>query len=250
MYKITDDSKFRKLELTGNNRTKSGDQIKEWISPEVETMKSKMETWDWTKPFTFEITDNGIVNKYDNLLKNDGLPEYLPDLGRFELFESSNLTDFIEGSFLEQYGLIVSKKAKEILEQFNIGRYKFYPLSINHKGINHNDYFFFKSLTISDEFIDIQNSMIYSQKGFFNSDSRRNITFETYKKIKEFRLNNSGNDIHLVADFIKLGQDFPKYDYFSINEFGIYEKFISPRLANELRQLTGIKMNVTEQINY
>lgn len=235
-------SEYITFELAGNKKTKSGDQIEEWISPQAELMQAKMALWDWTKPFEFKLPDKALVTEFDELLKDNGLPDKLPELGKLVLYTSSKLTDFIKGSFLEQYGLIVSERAKTVLEQYNIGKHKFYPITLNHKNVDKADYYFFKSLTNANEYIDIKNSSFYSQKGYFNTETKKPIAFKNLDEINEFRQNNAGNNIHIFADKIRLTKSFPKYDYFMISEFGIYNKFLSQNLADRLKALTGINL--------
>jgi hypothetical protein len=232
-------SEYQIFELTGNKKTKSGDQIEEWITPQVADLQMKMQQWHWSKPFEFEMPDKPIATQFDDVLKENGLPDKLPELVKVFLYSSSKLTDFIKGSFLQQYGLIVSANAKVVLEQFNIGKHKFYPIIVNQKSDDHDDYYFFKSLTNANQYVDVKKSSFYLQEGYFNTDTKRPVTFASYKEIETFRLNNSVNDIYIFADKICLNENFPDYDYFTINEFGIHNKFISPMLADGLKALTG-----------
>ena len=240
-------SEYQIFELTGNKKTKSGDQIEEWVTPPVADMQKKMERWDWNKPFEFEMPDKPIATQFDDVLKENGLPDKLPQLIKLLLYSSSKVTDFIKGSFLQQYGLIVSTEAKHVLEQFNIGKHKFYPVILNQKSADYNDYYFFKSLTNANKYIDIKNSSFYLQESYFNTDTKRPVTFASYEEIETFRHKNSGNDIYIFADKICLNENFPDYDYFTISEFGIHDKFISPILTDELKALTGFYLKGTEK---
>lgn len=235
-------SEYQVFELTGNKKTKSGDQVEKWITPQIADMQKKMQQWDWSKPFELEMPDKPIATQFDDVLKKNGLPDKLPELVKVFLYSSSKLTDFIKGSFLEQYGLIVSTKAKVVLEQFNIGKHKFYPIILNQKNIDYDDYYFFKSLTNANEYIDIKKSSFYLQDGYFNKDTKRPVTFASYEEIETFRLKNTGNNIYIFAEKIFLNENFPDYDYFTINEFGINDIFISPNLADGLKMLTGINL--------
>lgn len=241
-------SEYQTFELTGNKKSKSGDQIEEWITPQVADMQDKMAQWDWSKPFEFEVPHKPIITQFDEVLQDNGLPDKLPQLIKLVLYTSSKLTDFIKGSFLTQYGLIVSERSKMILEQFNIGKHNFYQIILNQKIVDYNDYYFFKSLTNANEYIDIENSSFYLQDGYFNTETKQPVTFKTFDDIQSFRHNNSGNDIYIFADKIRLTENFPGYDYFTISEFGIHDKFISPELADELKALTGFHLKETEKL--
>ena len=139
------------LHLTGNLRTKSGAQIAEWLPPQVEDLHAQMKNWDWSKPFEFEMPEKSIISTFTDILEDDGLPDALPEVGKLILYDSSKLTDFIKGSFLDQYGFIVSDRAKSILVHFNLGIHKFYPLTLMQKGELYRNYWFFKSLSNSLE---------------------------------------------------------------------------------------------------
>ena len=235
-------SQYQLFKLTGNKKTKSGDQIEEWITPQIADMQKKMQQWDWSKPFEFEMPDKPIATQFDDVLKENGLPDKLPELVKVFLYSSSKLTDFIKGSFLEQYGLIVSAKAKVVLEQFNIGKHKFYHIILNQKSVDYDNYYFFKSLTNANEYIDVKKSSFYLQEGYFNTETKRPVAFASYDEIETFRLKNAGNVIYIFADKICLNENFPDYDYFTINEFGIHDIFISPKLADGLKMLTGLNL--------
>jgi hypothetical protein len=230
------------LEVVGNKKTKSGDQISEWIHPKVEEMKQKMNDWDWSQPFEFEMPEKSFVSEFHAILKDNGLPEELPEVGKFLLFDSSKLTDFIKGSFLEQYGLIVSERAKTLLTQFNLGNHNYFPISILHKGIDHNNYYFLKCLTNSNEYVDYNRSDFYTQESFFDKKSKMQIEFETKEEFTNFIQNTPSHKLYLFADNITLNNSFPDFDLFKINDYGFNEMFVSKQLANSLDKLTGITL--------
>jgi hypothetical protein len=211
-------------------------------------MQKKMQQWDWSKPFEFEMPDKPIATQFNDVLKENGLPDKLPELVKVFLYSSSKLTDFIKGSFLEQYGLIVSAKAKIVLEKFNIGKHKFYPIIVNQRGVDYEDYYFFKSLTNANEYIDAKKSSFNFQEGYFNTDTNRPVNFASYEEIETFRRENSSNDLYIFADRICLNENFPDHDYFTINEFGIHDMFISPMLADGLKALTGFHIKEIDSL--
>ena len=96
---MEDTTEYFILDIVGNKKTKSGDQISEWLHPKVEEMKNKMNDWDWSKPFEFEMPEKSLVSEFDEILKDNLLPDELPEVGKFQLYDSSKLTDLIKGSF-------------------------------------------------------------------------------------------------------------------------------------------------------
>lgn len=237
---------FFEINLTGN--TKTGSQIKEWQSPKSIEVKKRMDNWDWSKPYVADLTAEPEIKIFDRLLSSNEIPETLPDFGYFELYKSSKLTDFISGSFLEQYGLIINDKTKDILNQFNIGLSKFYPLTLEFKGQYFTNYYFVKAIGQADNYIDYEKSVFYEQTGLFGFDTRTEIELNSKNEISEYRKNNAGKDKHIFAKKIFLNSNFPKLDYFTLTEFGIYKKFISVKLAKALDKATGIEIKQTNRL--
>lgn len=246
---MEDTKEYFILNIVGNKKTKSGDQISEWLHPKVEEMKNKMNNWDWSKPFEFELPEKSLLSEFDEILKDNRLPDELPEVGKFQLYDSSKLTDFIKGSFLEQYGLIVSEKAKTVLAQFNLGHHKFFPITICYKDIDYNDYFFLKCLTTSNDYIDFGKTDFHTQKSFLDKESKRQIEFKTKDEFIKFINETSKHKLYLLADKVKLGDDFPKFDLFEVNDFGINEIFVTARLSKELNKLTGVTLTKSERIS-
>lgn len=246
---MEDTIEYFTLEIIGNKKTKSGDQISEWLHPKIEEVKNKMNDWDWSKPFEFEMPEKSLVSQFDEILKDNRLPDELPEVGRFQLYDSSKLTDFIKGSFLEQYGLIVSGKAKTVLTQFNLGRHKFYPITICYKDIDYNDYFFLKCLTSSNDYIDFEKTEFQTQKSFLDKESNRQIEFKTKDEFIKFINETSKHKLCLFADKVKLSDDFPRFDLIEINDFGVNEIFVTESLSKELNKLTGVTLTKSERIS-
>lgn len=246
---MKDTKEYFILDVVGNKKTKSGDQISEWLHPKVEEMKNKLNDWDWSKPFEFEMPEKSLVSEFDEILKDNCLPDELPEVGKFQLYDSSKLTDFIKGSFLEQYGLIVSEKAKAVLTQFNLGHHKFFPITICHKDIGYNEYFFLKCLTRSNDYLDFVKTEFFTQKGFFDKESKRKIEFKTKDEYIVFINESSKHKLYLFADKVKLREDFPRFDLFEVNDFGINEIFVTESLSKELNKLTGVALTKSERIS-
>lgn len=239
-------SDFLELDLKGNPKT--GSQIKNWISAGVIKMKKEMENWDRPKLFIPALSEEPEIKQFDKLLSAEANPQTLPDLGYFELFKSSKLTDFITGSCLQQYGLIISKKAKEIFEQFNLGQAKFYPLTLEHKGNFYGEYFLLKTLSSGVEFIDFEKSTFYHQRGLLEFETRRDIAINSFQDVINHRQKFSVNDADLYIKKIVLADSFPNFDYFTFYRYGVHKRFVSPKLATALKQTTGHEIKQTNRI--
>jgi hypothetical protein len=85
--------------------------------------------YDFNKP-------NSIWN-----LHTGEFPDFEPDLDYFVLSSSAKLTDVISTGLITATGFIVSDKVKNIFNQFNLPAHKYYPTSILHKKVLHNNYF-------------------------------------------------------------------------------------------------------------
>jgi hypothetical protein len=150
--KQEDSKNFFKLELIGNKRT--GYQIKDWISPASKKVEKLLQNWDGRTELKFDIPEFGSINDFHDLLNDNNVPDNLPEIGQMELFKSSKLTDFINGSFLEQYGLLINEKTKNLLIKFNLGKYKSYTFQVIYKDSANLDYYFLRNAASIDKFID------------------------------------------------------------------------------------------------
>lgn len=242
----SDSKDIFRLELTGNKRT--GDQIENWKSPSVLKMEQRFKNWDGKSQLNFEIPEGGEIRRFDELLDGENVPEELPEIGQMILYKSSKITDFIKGSFLEQYGFIVSDKAKDILDKFNLGEHKHYPLEIVHKNQIYSNYWFLRNSASLKEYIDYEKSNFYSQKGLLDFSSREQITINSKEELETYRSNSQGQDIYVKASEIYLNDDFPKYDLFVSKEYGIQGTFISTKLKTEITKLSGVEIKTTKRI--
>ena len=237
---------FFEINLTGNPRT--GSQIEDWLSPKSIEIKNRMAIWNWLNPFVADLTAEPEIKKFDRILSSDEIPETLPDIGYFELYKSSKLTDFISGSFLQQYGLIVNDKTKDILRQFNLGVSKFYPLTLAHKGQHHTNYNFLKTIAKTDSYIDYEKSVFYEQDGLLQFDTRREIKLNSIDEIATYQKTLVGTEKMILAKQIFLNSNFPALDYFTFSNYGIHKKIVSSKLANELTKVTGIEITQTNRL--
>jgi hypothetical protein len=243
---LSDSEDIFQLELTGNKKT--GDQIENWKSPSVTKMEERLKNWDGKSQLNFEIQEGGEVKKYDDLLEGENVPEELPAIGQMVLYKSSKITDFISGSFLNQYGLIVSDRAKNVFDNLNIGNHKYYPLEVVHKNEVFKDYWFLRITVKVGDYVDFRKTSFYTQKGLLNYSTREPIALNSIQEFESYHHKVQGQDIYINAAELYLNTDFPQYDIFLSKRFGIHGIFISNRLKQALSLLSGVEIKTTKRI--
>jgi hypothetical protein len=250
-------NEFYEIEIIGNKRT--GDQIDDWESPGSREIEKAFNNWDGKSELKFNFPEKGVIDIFIQLLKNDNLPSKIPDIGSFVLYKSSKVTDFINGGFVSQYGLVISEKVKDILIKFNLGKHQFYPLKIKHKELVYKNYFLFKTLSSVDNFINIKETLFYKQRAMsFDAEDRTDIIFNDQSEIDDFIKENKKLDynrqIGVYSKQIKLNANFPKHDIFYLKKYQNSADsslpLISERLKNELEKngITGVLFEKTKRI--
>lgn len=168
------------------------------------------------------------------------LPENF-NLGIPEFHKSSKPLDFIDHFSLSNTntgGWFISKKAKHVFENFNLGRHKFYPLTITKNG-EQFDYFLLAIKTLDDTSIDFPKSSFYLDNGDLDSQL---IPIEI-GSLEEY--NKLSTQLNIFARNIILNSQFDKSKdliNFSMTPFGPY---LSKRLITAIieHKLTGIAID-------
>ena len=249
-------NEFYEIQITGNKRT--GNQIEDWESVGSLEIEKAFKNWDGKSELKFNFPEKGEVEIFTNLLRGDNLPAKIPDIGSFVLFKSSKVTDFINGGFVSQYGIVISEKVKDILIKYNLGNHQFYPLKIKHKDLVYKNYFLFKSLSTAENFINIKESIFYKQRVMsFDTEDRVEVRFNNQKEIDEFIKENKKLDhncqIGVYSKQLKLNSNFQQ-DVFYLNKYqnsaGSSLPLISESLKKELENfgITGVKFEITKRI--
>ncbi len=80
-------------------------------------------------------------NKANSVYKldSDSFPDFIPDIS-YKLAKGAKLCDVMEKSNISACGLLINEKVKEVLEQFNLVPHKYFPATIEDKGIIHQYY--------------------------------------------------------------------------------------------------------------
>jgi hypothetical protein len=232
-------SSLFEMKVIGNPKT--GDQIEEWESPGTKRIGELFKNWDGESPLNIETEEGGEIKRFDDILYKNEIPEILPDIGQMVLYKSSKVTDFISGSFLEHYGLIVSAKAKKLLEEIEMGDFGFFPLEIKHKKKIYKDYYFFKCKFSAKEFIDFTKSSFYTQEGIIGIGTKKKIELNSKDEVDELYKSLPENTYLFVSE-IFLKDTFPKVDLFRFCQFGINKIIVSKALAEQLVNLSGVEI--------
>lgn len=238
-------NQFYEIHIEGNKRT--GDQIEDWNAPHI----SKMVNADGSSVKKGETPNGGkgYIESFYSVLKENNLSGKLPEIGSFTLYKSAKVTDFISGSFLSQYGIILSGKAKRVMEQFNLGDHRFYPLGIEHKDQLYPDYFLLRTISVLDSFIDIESSKFCIRE--FNPEKKIDaltpIHFNNRLEVDSFVKENYQTEDwmfrNIVAKELNLTPDFPELDLFVLRDYRFHDQsqyVISERLMSNLDEMTGI----------
>lgn len=175
---------------------------------------------------------------------HDSFPDFEPNLDGFILHGKAKLTDFISNGIISSTGVLLSEKAKNILETSHLQGCKFYNAKILYKE-SIIDYFWMHFIS------NVRISVNYKKSGFFIiqnfSTKIENIDVESEEdlinKEKHLQENNPGKTLAIWADEINLDSSFDKQlDLFKVGKFDSYY-YVSNRLRNffDEQNITGIE---------
>lgn len=170
------------------------------------------------------------------ILNYGDIPEKIPYL-ELEFNPKANQTDLLY-SYNSHWGMILSKKLKNIILIFKIPNHKFYPFILLKNEILIKDYNLFRFYDDIFQYIDMEKSKFrmkrrdiveefsFTSKDFFNS--KKEETFEDFEK-------------NLKITEIYLLDNFPKYDIFTFEGTTlISEKLL---LALQENNITGYEVS-------
>ena len=136
----------------------------------------------------------------------------------------------------------VSKQFKEILEQFNLGEYRFYKALVLFKEKKH-EYFV---LQIFDDFY--QDFIDFEKTIFNNLNSSRNLgerkletkQFRSIQEVIDYSRSNWGSGVNWNYERVIMKPEFRALDLFTFYKFG---DIVSERLKNAIEEagLTGME---------
>ncbi|MGQ3678384.1 imm11 family protein [Tenacibaculum discolor] len=163
-------------------------------------------------------------------------PKFIPEL-ELDLNQKAKPTNYLED--YTSFGMIINENFKEILKQFNLPKYAFYPIKVYHKG-ELLDYYWFHYIADIWEYINIEKSSLEVYKKFeFEIDK----VIPMPSKLSEFKVIKKSlpRQKELMIHKIVFKDNFPKYDVFNLSQLGYPPNLISERLLNTLQEagMTG-----------
>lgn len=156
-------------------------------------------------------------------------PKFIPEL-ELDLNQKAKPTNYLED--YTSFGMIINENFKEILKQFNLPKYAFYPIKVYYKGELLN-YYWFHYIADIWEYINIEKSSLEVYKKFeFEIDK----VIPMPSKLSEFKVIEKSlpRQKELMIHKIVFKDNFPKYDVFNLSQLGYPPNLISERLLNAL----------------
>ena len=152
------------------------------LKPAVGTKETGME---YPAVESFEDYDFNAPNSVHKIKFNE-FPDFTPDL-RFKLAKGAKMCDMMGQATINANGFLISEKIKVVLQNANTVPCKFYPATIEDKGIIYHYYWVQFIWEEGKQLIDFSNSIFFKQKfsdnlGYFNITNHEEYT-NTKKEI-------------------------------------------------------------------
>ncbi|WP_179350050.1 imm11 family protein [Winogradskyella pacifica] len=193
------------------------------------------------------------MSRLQRLFADFNLPPKNTDIGNVTLYKSAKITDFISGDYLSGNGWIISGKVKSLLNDFNIGKHRFYPIIVEHKDTKYTNYYYLQFSNDSTKYVDYKKSTFYKNKKIIDlPETRQDIEINSQKEIKEktkeLRKIDEWCSINPKTIFLK--KKFPAFDLFEFHNLNTISKFISDRLKAKMESenITGYQADETSKI--
>lgn len=171
----------------------------------------------------------------------ESFPNFSPNLDGLMLAGSARLTDFVSSAF--SAGYIVSEKAKNILEYYNLCSHMFYRLGLYKRNIKHN-YFLLNIVSDYSNFVDYKRST-FIEYNLLTEEETSVISIDSKEDLLKKRktIKNEKDDIAwtIWGNKIVMSNDFDReLDFFEITRIDAH-LYVSERLkeAIELHNLIG-----------
>lgn len=179
-------------------------------------------------------------------------PDFEPDLDYFIVHSHAKLTDLLSVAPVHG-GFLISKKLKEVFEQFNIVSHKFYPAKVQHKK-NFYEYYWMHIICDFTNKVDYVKStfiIYYNYAHDLGNIEIKNKSDLLLKKEK-VKQDNPEKTVTIWAKQIQLTQDFDlSLDLFEIGMFDA-NYYISAPLKGALieNKITGCDITLTNRVIY
>lgn len=177
--------------------------------------------------------------------------DFIPDLNYFVVHNKANLTDLLSNAILPATGLVISKKLKDILQDFNLISNKIYPAKVFHKKEIQEYYYLHVGTTLA-EIVNYQKSSFIILLNYAHNIGQINISsFNDYHQKKEkIKVDNPGKTVSIWAEKICFTEDFDqKLDFFKIGIFDT-DLYVSEKLKKALikEKITGLHIELTNKL--
>lgn len=163
-----------------------------------------------------QVHDNSIFN-----VEKNKLPNFTPLLDCFIINDQAIITDFISSASIS-FGFLISRKVKDILLNFDLGKHAFFPAVLVHRQKRLEDYYWFvyEPLPLLPK-IDFEKSQFF----FVNLKWDKIADIEINSE-EEYRtaLRTKPVGHYLTSDSIHLDSSIQELDMFRspISNYGIY----------------------------
>ena len=163
----------------------------------------------------------------------------------FALDPNAKLTDVLSEAAILANGILINRKTKDLLDNFNVMQHRYYKCIVTTKGKQH-DYYYLHLLDDFTKMVDYSQSVFYWTKSTFRKGE---ITLSSYEEYLNKKKEN-GILWGVDAEVIVLNHSFNKnLDLFSCLPFN-KKVYLSEVLANEFKKqlVTGISINEAPNI--
>jgi hypothetical protein len=197
----------------------------------------------------------GYNYKSDNsvhaLSRIQGIPEFEPNLDHFVAHSKAKLSDLLSVSVIRG-GFLISKKLKEILEQFNLVSHKSYPAKVSYKKELYDYYWMHIASDFTND-VDYNNSSFIIYQNYAHNLGQIKISSkdDLIEKRKEIKADNPGKTITIWSDKINMADSFDKsLDMFEIGMFDA-NTYISSALKEAIinNRITGCYMTEASNLS-
>ena len=113
-------------------------------------------------------------------------PAFIPNLQYFVLAHKAKVTDFIQNSFISAYVFLMSQKAKNIMEKFNLPQHIYFAAGVMYHKKMLDDYYWLHLLEEDDNLIDLMESNFCIQGRSLDGWHEEEIEPANFKSMEEF----------------------------------------------------------------
>ncbi len=178
-------------------------------------------------------------------VKHFEFPEFMPRFG-IDLHPNSIATDFLDKTSALDFGLVVSEKLKDILEQYKLPPHRFYPIEVYN---TYKKYYWFHYITDFEAYFVAEDSEIEVFDSF-DFSTIEVLKFTSFNKLKEYA-KKMVFDINKSIRFksIYMTSEFPKYDVLEV-QGAEYLTLFSEKLKQRLdeEKITELEYSEYEKI--